>query len=284
MRMLLIFHLLLISISGHGGPTSTGAIWDDDHRITIENNFAENTTLHVVSELASFEIDVNRLSDGGYVPIRGEIYEIIYVSQDKVWIISRLGHMLRGAVLLDLDSQEIESAYSARRVVVSPDGYHIAHVHFSGFQGCVESVFVDNVMVYPEIVDELTISRIEGLCSSDGTHFSFFIHDTPISTRRIGQMAWANRTDLSFEVTESETANADLDDREAQWYIVDVTLPEVVRPSEPDFSSVPISGCFRNRSATRIQRAADVHTRRTSIAREALVDYWREFRAANPER
>jgi hypothetical protein len=89
--------------------------------------------------------------------------QIHYCGRDRIWVISRLGHRMAGAVLLDLRAQRTVRFYHGSNFVPSPDGSRIANAFPAGMVApCGVWVYVDDLRLYPTIEDGLT-TKGEGL-------------------------------------------------------------------------------------------------------------------------
>jgi hypothetical protein len=83
--------------------------------------------------------------------------QIRYCGKDRIWVISRLGHRMDGAVLLDLRTQRTVRFYHGSNFVPSPDGSRIANAFPAGMVApCGVEVYVDDMRLYPTIEDGLT--------------------------------------------------------------------------------------------------------------------------------
>ena len=89
--------------------------------------------------------------------------QIHYCGKNHIWVISRLGHRMDGAVLLDLRTQRTVRFYHGSNFEPSPDGSRIANAFPAGMVApCGVWVYVDDMRLYPTIEDGLT-TKGEGL-------------------------------------------------------------------------------------------------------------------------
>lgn len=85
-------------------------------------------------------------------PISPQISSIWYFSPREVWLISHLNKRFGGALLLNLEKKKIEKGYSINGPYsISPDNRRIAYTYPIGGHEYDKAIFVNNVMVYPEV-------------------------------------------------------------------------------------------------------------------------------------
>ncbi len=83
--------------------------------------------------------------------INVQVYRITYMDKDHVWIMAR-GHRLSKAMLLNLETKQVDENYYGWRFSLSPDSKHIAFSY--PYDRETVAVFVDEYMVYPNISEE----------------------------------------------------------------------------------------------------------------------------------
>jgi len=84
--------------------------------------------------------------------ISPQIYHFSYRDKDHVWIMARMGHRLDKAILLNLETKQVEKNFYGIRFSLSPDSTHIAYRYPYGGSSLERFAgFVDEYLVYPRI-------------------------------------------------------------------------------------------------------------------------------------
>ena len=159
--------------------------------------------------------------------ILSEILQIKYADKDRVWIVS--GHRAPCASLLDLGARKVEKEFGGYlgRLSLSPDLKHVAYS--SGIGECQVAVFVDDVLVYPNIEAGLT-GDLHGLpAKADGTPVWRFIPEDP-TRRLVSPLQWKNDSTIEFTTEENgllaELTEGQYPSQKVKYVISGLTSPE----------------------------------------------------------
>jgi len=158
------------------------------------------------------------------VPISS--YEIEYADKDKIWIICR-AHSDR-AYLLSLAARKVERKFGGfgSAVTSAPDSKHVAYsISLSDTQ---DAVFVDDVLVYPNLEGGFTADLDEQPAKADRTPVLRFIPNDP--TRRVTSLQWENDSTIEFTTEENgllaELTEGQYPSQKVKYVISGLTSPE----------------------------------------------------------
>jgi hypothetical protein len=174
-------------------------VFEDVERITSETGvrFGKYVVLHAVRDGNKDDIDLRDILS------TTQVETIKYVDKAKVWIIYRRGHLLDGALLLDLASKRALHKYDGNYFSLSPDGKNIAYfrTYDKDSSTKVYLVFINDTMVYPALQDGVVWSVMSQPQTPDGRSlgdkFSRIEQSEPLT-----RLIWKNAKDLEFTIAE----------------------------------------------------------------------------------
>ena len=172
-------------------------------------------------------------------PISSMVRIILYSDKTRIWMISRLGRRLDGAVLLDLMTGEIKKEHYGKNFCFSKDRESIAFRYPMGSMNSKNAIFVDDMMVYPKIESGFTVTTFEGPRKTDGTRYGTVIDPSQMPDLCILRtpIIWWENSKIEFVLREVHSREADLTDPSVGEFI-DYMIEGLDKRDDPE---VPIN-------------------------------------------
>jgi hypothetical protein len=127
-------------------------VFEDIGRRSFEKGYVMGNQVRLNIKLDDewSEWDLIPADDRNKYPISPDAISIQYRDRTHIWMLSRLGDGLNGAVFLDLEKQVIERGYAGQLFMISPDSQHVAYCYPTGQLNMYTNLFLDGIMVYPQ--------------------------------------------------------------------------------------------------------------------------------------
>lgn len=186
-------------------------IFEDVGRVESDNNiaFGKMIVLHVMREGKKTDLDLGALNLQSNTPLSTEVNQIQYRDKDRVWILSRLGHILDGAILFNLATKKVDWKRAAIHLTLSPDARHLAYAFSVDRQMDCPMIFVNTVMVYPKVIPGFTRQSQTGLgdpIKEDGSESYQSLSKNQKTMHLCSEIKWINNGEIHFAMAGEDEA------------------------------------------------------------------------------
>lgn len=160
--------------------------------------------------------------------MKNDIWHIEYLDKDRVWIISGFGRHFSNAVLYNTLTDENDARYSGKHPLISPDKKHVAYRFPSGHipsPDYVDHVFIDDVMVYPELAYDMTLDKMSHSGNEGSKQFYKFLPKNLKSSWVGEHFSWSKDGNTLNLLVNEEIANGK-DDTHRRYKKIRVHIDE----------------------------------------------------------
>ena len=175
----------------------------DETTTVVLNTDDGSTTLRHLAGGESCDLNITQKYGSYGIPFQPDQVEVEFINNQEIWLLSRLGKRLDGAIRLDLVTQELKKQYYGVVFSVSPDKQHIAfpRVMSAADQPCI---FVDDTLVYPVIASGFTQFSSEGPKTENGTRFARIVDLKQVEKAILrSRIRWISEEALEFLVSDT---------------------------------------------------------------------------------
>ena len=170
--------------------------------------------------------------------LTNDIWYIEYLDKDRVWLFSLFERHLSQIVLYNTLTDKNDAHYSGKHPLISPDKRHVAYTVPSGYvpsPDYVDHAFIDNVMVYPEVVYDITLEKINYSKRDDASHFWEFRPEN-LKSSWIGENFKWSKDGKALTILANEKISNDEGDAILQYKKILVKIDETAVDKNPETS------------------------------------------------
>lgn len=168
-----------------------------DGKVTILGDYPE-FVVHINEMIST--ISLKRTSK---VPITNNISLIEFKDSSHIWVISRLGPRLNGAILLNIATSAVEEKFWGTNFSLSEDKQNISFSYPDGENS--DSLFVNTTMIYPSNNIKFLKSTPEGMEDSTGRLHHSYVRGIKHTMKAYAPIAWSGKTIQMLMTDNNET-------------------------------------------------------------------------------